>query len=59
VSFLLLWLKFIHHGVIQGCREGEGRPYHRLRVTRMTDILNVFLNSALSHGMTSLLLYSV
>ncbi|WP_260834381.1 hypothetical protein, partial [Escherichia coli] len=22
-TFLLLWLQFIHHGVIEGCREGE------------------------------------
>lgn len=23
-TLLLLWLKFIHHGVTEGCREGEG-----------------------------------
>ncbi|MDF9347372.1 hypothetical protein OH693_18520 [Escherichia coli] len=29
---LLLWLKLIHHGVIEGCREGGRRPSHRLRI---------------------------
>ena len=26
-----LRVKFIHHGVIEGCREGGGRPSHRLQ----------------------------
>ncbi|ESU76585.1 hypothetical protein WRSd5_p00032 (plasmid) [Shigella dysenteriae WRSd5] len=30
VSRLLLWLKFIHHGAIEGCRERGGRLSHRL-----------------------------
>lgn len=34
VSLLFLWLKFIHHDVIEGCREGGGRPSHRLPSSR-------------------------
>ncbi|EON5996828.1 hypothetical protein ACLFKL_005263, partial [Escherichia coli] len=30
-TLLLLWLKFIHHGVTEGCREGEGRPSRRMK----------------------------
>ncbi|MXE60961.1 hypothetical protein FQ038_26130 [Escherichia coli] len=33
VSLLFLWLKFILHGTIEGCREGGGRPSHHLRIS--------------------------
>ncbi|HDC4802776.1 TPA: hypothetical protein O8U71_004824 [Escherichia coli] len=32
-GLLLLWLKFIHHDVIAGSREGRGRPSHRLPIS--------------------------
>lgn len=55
VSLLLLWLKFIHHGVIEGCREGGGKTISSL--TAISAVVAVLFCERYS-GITVLTLFS-